>query len=223
MRQRIEKWRLTLLEHCGIWPEAFLQLCDYWFPAISSWNNLFCSRFVCMSLFKNRFQYICAYFENNQKRWQIYDVDVDFAAPAATAALFRAVTVSLLALSLLLLQLRLCWCERLLLMGSLLDWLLQLTNTQTFVHAYTYVHTRIKATHTRCLCFSRRLGVYVSMCAAYLMNQQQKMGATFSVFAPFVDVGFFGRSPCTHTCKFQRTHTLTPAALSIFTFAIFTF
>lgn len=165
-------------------------------------------------------------------------------------ALFRAVTVSLLrccfccrrcCFSCICVGARDCCCY---LWGALAGLAApQLTNTLTFVvrarthmHKPTYTHKKKK--HTRCLCSSQRLGMYVyvyvfvlCMCAAYLMNQQQKIGATFSVFtrpqlmSAFLVVGRWR----THTCKFQHTHTrahaytLMTAALSILTFAIFTF
>lgn len=161
-------------------------------------------------------------FENIQKLWQIYDVAC--AAPAATAGALSCgncfFAALLLLLPSLLLQLYMCWCERLLLMGSLLDWLLhnsQIHWHSSYVHAHTCTnqrtHTRRKK-HTRCSCSSRRLGMDVYVCTVYVCSvfneSTTKNGRNVFCFYPSaVDVGFFGRWPLAHTHLQIPAHTHT--------------
>lgn len=162
-------------------------------------------------------------------------------------ALFRAVTVSLLrcccrrCFSCVCVGVRDCCCCYLWELAGLAA--PQLTNTFAFVvrahtHAHIYVHIQGEKTHALLECSFVSTPWFVCectyvfllcMCAMYLMNQQQKMGATFSVFTrPQLMSAFLVVGRChTHTCKFQHTHAhahkLTPAALSILTFERFHF
>lgn len=160
-------------------------------------------------------------------------------------ALFRAVTVSLLrccfccrrcCFSCICVGVRDCYLWGACWTGcSTTHKYIDIRRTCTHTHAQISVHTR-EEKNTRVACV--RLDALVCMCtfvlcmcAVYLMNQQQKMGATFSVFtrpqlmSAFLVVGRWR----THTCKFQHTHTrahaytLMTAALSVLTFAVFTF
>lgn len=180
-------------------------------------------------------------FENIQKLWQIYDVAC--AAPAATAGALSCGNCFFAAL-LLLLPSRCCFTCICVGVRDCYLWgacwtgcstthkYIDIRRTCTHTHAQISVHTREeKNTRVACVRLDALVCMCMCMCAVYLMNQQQKMGATFSVFtspqlmSAFLVVGRWR----THTCKFQHTHTrahaytLMTAALSVLTFAIFTF